>query len=344
MKRRLLKYLVCPVCQVTPELTVASEADNQTEIREGSLRCPECRRTYPIRRGIPRLVPSELSKDKERTAARFGWEWNHFAEMHQEHRDQFLDWIAPLQPSFFKDKVILDAGCGMGRHAYYAAEFGARDVIAMDLSQAVETAYRNIGHLPNVHVVQGDILVPPLRRAPARPELDFAYCIGVLHHLPDPKAGFESLVQLLKPSGTVFAWVYGHENNGIVHNVIDPIRKRLASRMSPRALLALSWPITAVLQGLAGGIYHPARRTRLFKYLPSHAYIDSLTSFSFRHKYAIVFDHLTAPTAFYIPGPEFESWFSELGLEEVEISWRNENSWRGRGRQPQVLATAEAAQ
>jgi SAM-dependent methyltransferase len=232
----------------------------------------------------------------------------------------------------------------MGRHAYYAAEFGARDVIAMDLSQAVGTAYRNIGHLPNVHVVQGDLLQPPLRRAPARCDLDFAYCIGVLHHLPDPKAGFESLVHHLKPGGTVFAWVYGHENNGIVHNVINPLRRGMASKMSPRALLALSWPITAVLQGVAGGIYHPARRTPFFKYLPSHAYIDSLAAFSFRHKYAIVFDHLTAPTAFYIKRPEFESWFKELGLEEVEISWRNENSWRGRGSQPSMVATSEAAQ
>ena len=34
---------------------------------------------------------------------------------------------------------ILDAGCGTGRHAYFAASYGAREVVALDLSGAVET-------------------------------------------------------------------------------------------------------------------------------------------------------------------------------------------------------------
>ena len=33
-----------------------------------------------------------------------------------------------MQPDFFRNKVVLDAGCGIGRHAYLASEFGAKDV------------------------------------------------------------------------------------------------------------------------------------------------------------------------------------------------------------------------
>jgi SAM-dependent methyltransferase len=62
----------------------------------------------------------------------------------------------------------------------------------MDLSDAVETAYANLGKMPNVHVVQGDIYHPPFARPEGGGPFDFIYSIGVLHHLPDPEAGFHS--------------------------------------------------------------------------------------------------------------------------------------------------------
>ncbi len=256
--------------------------------------------------------------------------------MHAQYRDQFLDWIYPLQPDFFRDRVVLDAGCGIGRHAYFAALFGAREVIAMDLSDAVETAYGHLAKLPNAHVVQADIYHPPLRRALGGP-FDLVYSIGVLHHLPQPEEGFASLVRLLRPGGTLFAWVYGHENNGIVHHFIDPLRKHVTTKLPPPLVRTLAWPLAVVLHAAAKSIYRPLRNTRWVRFLPLHAYLSTLSSFSFRHNYSIVFDHLIAPIAFYIKRAEFESWFRRAGLEGIELSWRNQNSWRGRGRRAERL-------
>jgi len=153
--------------------------------------------------------------------------------MHRLYEQQFLDWISPIEPAFFEGKLVLDAGCGIGRHAFFAARYGAKDVVAMDLSAAVETAFRNIGRLPNAHVIQADILAPPFARAAGKGAFDFIYSIGVLHHLPDPEAGFRSLVRCLRPGGTFFGWVYGYENNALVHRVIDPVRRRVTSRLPP---------------------------------------------------------------------------------------------------------------
>ena len=329
MKPRLLDYLACPLCQGTLELeTTASTAG---EVMEGNLRCQQCRHNFPIRRGIPRLLPPELSREKRKTAAAFGHEWQHFVELHPQYRDQFLDWIFPLQPDFFRDKVVLDAGCGIGRHAYLASEFGAKDVIAMDLSAAVETAYENIGHLETAHVIQADIYAPPFRRSAEGGPFDFIYSIGVLHHLPDPEGGFHSLVRYLTAGGTIFGWVYGHENNGIVHYVINPLRTRVTSHLPPPLLRVLSWPLALITHGAVKGIYRPLRGTPVFRFLPSHDYLLSLAAFNFRHNYSIVFDHLVAPTAFYFRRAEFEAWFAREGLDSVELSWRNQNSWRGRG-------------
>ena len=57
MKRSLLDILCCPVCKGDLVLQVVSEDEN--EIVEGSLTCPACNVRYPIREGIPDLIPRD---------------------------------------------------------------------------------------------------------------------------------------------------------------------------------------------------------------------------------------------------------------------------------------------
>ena len=298
--------------------------------RDGSeaLDCSGCSRRFPVDGGIPRLVDGAvLGEGQQRTAGAFGWQWKHFTEMHAEYEAQFLDWIRPLQPSFFEGKKVLDAGCGIGRHAYFAARFGASEVVALDLSEAVETARENLSGLDGVHVVQGDILNPPFRPDDAEQGFDLVYSIGVLHHLPDPRAGFLSLARLLRPGGTLFVWVYGHEGNALVRHGVEPLR-RLTTRMSPSSLRVVAWPLSGALYAAAHAVRGPLRR------LPSGEYVASLRSFSFRQVYSIGFDQLVAPSSRYIRREELAEWFTAAGLEDVEITQRNGNSWRGRGRRP----------
>ena len=332
MKERALEYLACPLD--SGDLALEAGRRDGDEILEARLECLVCGRGYPVLRGVPRLLPPTPEIDKERTAGAFGWQWTNFVEMHPEYEEQFLDWIHPLQPDFFKGKVVLDGGCGIGRHAYFAAGYGAKDVIGMDLSSAVETAFRNFGRLPNAHVVQADIYNPPFKLAPKGGPFDFAYSIGVLHHLPEPRAGFESLLRFVKPGGTIFAWIYGHENNGVVHHFINPLRRGVTARLPYRVVNVIAFPLAVILQGVVKGVYRPLKGTRVFDRLPSREYLHSLSRFGFRQNQTIVFDHLVAPTAFYLKREEFEAWFTENGLREIELSWRNQNSWRGRGEAP----------
>ena len=104
-----------------------------------------------------------------------------------------LGWLAPVEEDFFKDKVVLEGGCGKGRHTLLAARWGARDVVSVDLSDAVESAFAATSGSENMHIVQADLFHLPLNRA-----FDYAFSIGVLHHLPDPYAGFKSLASKIK--------------------------------------------------------------------------------------------------------------------------------------------------
>jgi SAM-dependent methyltransferase len=303
------------------------------DVDAGLLVCAGCGARWPVRGGIPRLVPPDLVDQQRSTARAFGWQWQHFAELHPEFERQFLDWIHPITPDFFERKRVLDAGCGIGRHAFFAASYGAEQVVALDLSDAVESARRNLERFENAHVVQGDLLRPPFRDARDGGGFDFVYSIGVLHHLPDPYEGFRALLRYVRPGGTIAVWVYGHENNGVVRNVVEPLR-RVSTKIPRPALRALAWPLAVGFHGAARGIYRPLDGTAAGKSLPLHQYMASVADFSFRQNYGIVFDQLSAPTAAYIKGEELERWFSENGLEDVRISHRHENSWRGRGRVP----------
>jgi uncharacterized protein YbaR (Trm112 family) len=59
MKRSLVDILVCPVCKGKLELQV--EEEEKGEVIKGSLRCGKCDVIYPIKDGIPNLLPQNPS-------------------------------------------------------------------------------------------------------------------------------------------------------------------------------------------------------------------------------------------------------------------------------------------
>jgi SAM-dependent methyltransferase len=212
-----------------------------------------------------------------------------------------------------------------------AAQWGARDVIGVDLSGAVEPAFAATRNLPNAHIVQADIYNLPLA-----PIFDYAFSVGVLHHLPDPRGGFKSLASKVKAAGHISAWVYGAENNEWITRWINPLRERLTSRMNPRLLLQLSKVPTAIVFAATKLVYGPLNRSprgpSLARHLFYNDYLKAIAGFGWREHHSIVFDHLVAPTAFYITREEFAEWWPEIGAQDVTITWHNSNSWRGFGR------------
>src|SRR5438034_4443745 len=330
MKERLLQYLACPLCEgeIKPFSVTKEQAG---EIIEGELECASCSRRFPVVRGIPRFVEArEIEPDKAATAEKFGWSWQHFNHHRPDYAQQFLGWLAPVRTEFFAGKVILEGGCGKGRHTQLAAGWRAREVIGVDLSDAVETAFAATRALENVHIVQADIYHLPFPRI-----FDYAFSVGVLHHLPDPLRGFKSLAGKVKPGGHLSAWVYGAENNEWITRWVNPLRKGLTSRISPRTLLHLSKLPTAAVYLATKLIYRPLNQVgngKIAQHLFYNDYLLAIADFGWREQHTIVFDHLVAPTAFYISRNEFEQWWRDINASDVSISWHNKNSWRGFGR------------
>jgi SAM-dependent methyltransferase len=329
MKEKLLELLACPSCG-GDILLVHVRVREEKEVIEGLLSCKKCLREYKVERGVPRFAAlDKIEQDKAETAANFGWQWTHFTQEDKKYAEQFLGWIQPVKPDFFAGKIILEGGCGKGRHTTLAASWGAKEIVGIDLSAAVETAFQATRNLPNAHVVQADIYKLPFKKV-----FDYAFSVGVLHHTPDPKKSFLSLASKVKKGGAVSAWVYGAENNEWITNYVSPMREKFTSRLSQPTLYQLSKLPTLGVFLASKLLYKPLNKASkaLAAKLFYNDYLNHLGGFGWREQHNIVFDHLVAPTAFYISRGEFEKWWEEIAANDVKIIWHNQNSWCGFGK------------
>jgi SAM-dependent methyltransferase len=286
-----------------------------------TLVCPRAHR-YPVVRGVPRLFEAaQLSEQERRTSEAFGFSWTHYPKQNPYTEEQSRDWFLPLEPSDFEGKLILDAGCGLGGFCEYALSWGARQVVGVDLSEAIDAAHERLGD--SVTLVQADLLRMPF---PAG-SFDLGYSIGVLHHLEEPERGFRALAEMVRPGGYVFAWVYGRENNWWIVHLVDPLRKHVFSRLP-------KWATKWIVALPAAAALFPLAKLSARVRMPYGDYLRWLGERDFEFVHGVVFDHLVAPTAHYLRREEFEAWFDRAGLELVSITWRNRNSWRGLGRVP----------
>jgi len=299
MKRSAMRFLACPACR--HELALEVHRFEQTEVVDGNLRCTRCQSEYPIVRGIPRFVPSETY------AASFGLEWNLFSTVQldsingTQQSDQMLHASTGWTADDYAGRLVLDAGVGSGRFAEIAAAYGA-EVVGVDLSSAVEAAYRNVGRLDNVHVIQADIFALPFRAG----TFDLAYSIGVLHHTPDPAGAFSRVAATVKPRGGFGVYLYDRYSIGRYSS--DAIRV-VTTRLPFRVTLALCT--------LAVPYYYLCRLPFLGKLLQLACPISMHPDW--RSRWLDTFDWYSPAYQWKLVYPEVSRWFRENGFNDVDV-------------------------
>jgi SAM-dependent methyltransferase len=188
----------------------------------------------PIVDGIPRLAGDSY-------AASFGRQWNRYDVMRPEEDDATFLVKTGLSARELAGKLVLDAGCGGGRYARLVGSQGAQ-LIGVDLSAAVVKAAALCSELPNVAIIQADLLDLPL----ADQAFDLVYSIGVLHHTPDPRRAFHEIARKVKPGGRLAVWLY--RRNTAPQEWLNSGIRAVTTRMPARVLE----PICVGLGALGG--------------------------------------------------------------------------------------------
>lgn len=170
---------------------------------------------------------------QDRTKSAYALQWNRFRIVRPEEDRATFRNRTGLEPADLDGRLVLDAGCGMGRYLRVAAGAGAR-VVGLDLSWSLRAARELTAGLPGVRLVRGDLLRPPL----AAGTFDHIYSLGVLDHTPDPRRAFLALAGLLKPGGRLVVWVYPRERPRLER--VIAVHRAISTRLPLPLLVALS--------------------------------------------------------------------------------------------------------
>lgn len=195
-----MNALLCPACR-----------NDLAELND-EFNCPRCKRIFKIGGGIPLLfLPDEV--DITETVKRF-YEENPFPNYEEIDSAETLRQKA--RAGFFAKLLdeqippaarILEAGCGTGQMANFLALSPAREVWGTDMSlNSLKLAqkFKRENGIGGVRFVQMNLFHPAFREE----SFDYVISTGVLHHTQNPKLGFKTILQLLKPGGYIIVGLY----------------------------------------------------------------------------------------------------------------------------------------
>ncbi len=334
MYEKFANYFICPKCHASLNiLKVFSK--NSDDILDGILGC-EKDHYYPIIDGIPRLLEiksilrfvdsnrlnifinkyfkdipvvfvDNINKQKEiaksvgiNTANFYADMWKRYdTDFDMDDDREFKRLIGNnLEFGLLKNLSAIDVGAGAGRYVKPLLSAGVKEIICMDLGNAITLAYRKYHDDRRVLCIQADIY-----RLPFENYFDFVLCVGVLQHLPDSSDGFVKLAKLANQHGQLLVWVYG---NSPIKNILIVLRK-----LCRRFPLTWLWNLS--------GFFASFRwfASKLHVWLPTLGGYNE--GYSFHYFRTNTFDHLSAPIIDFFHRDTLVEWLKKTNISEYEL-------------------------
>jgi len=323
VKSSLLPLLRSPCCAAALKFKSLTELPRTEEIdvQGGELSCSTCKRAYPIIGGVPRLLIGAQSAKVVKTRDSFSWEWSRYPGALPEDESVFLE-ETQLSREDFAGKLVLDAGCGMGRYSMVALALGA-EVVALDLSESLRRLAAQAPDHAKLHVVQGDLLNPPLKKE----AFDVVYSQGVLHHTSDTRKAFDAVAPLVKRGGHLSVWLYGKAGRfeDFSTNPLRPGRAWIAKRRR------LAWTIVGTRHLISDLIRFfttrlPAPIVYAFCFplaalgaAPGLKYLTFSVHRDFMVRVIENFDWISPPYQYHHTKEELAGWFKAAGFDVLKV-------------------------
>lgn len=256
----------------------------------------------------------------------FGREWSTFRQdedhlSRQQRHAIFEDYfrIFPWHLLPAGGGVGIDVGCGTGRWSMLVAPRVQHLHLLDPSAEALGVAKENLRGTNNVSYHLDSVANIPL---PSH-SLDFAFSLGVLHHVPDTEAAIAAIADKLKPNAPFLIYLYYALDN-------RPVWYRLIWRITDLARLVISrlpHPLRWVIsQSIAVLIYWPmahlarflSRHGRPLAALPLAYYADK----SFYVMRTDAYDRFCTRLEKRFSRSEIERMLTRAGFKEIRFSDR----------------------
>jgi ubiquinone/menaquinone biosynthesis C-methylase UbiE len=269
-------------------------------------------------------MPNSADNNLDPQVARgFGQEWSTFRQdadhlSPQQRQDIFEDYfrIFPWRLLPTGGGVGIDVGCGTGRWSMLVAPRVAHLHLLDASADALAVAKQNLGFAKNVSYHAASVANMPLPSA----SLDFAYSLGVLHHVPDTQAAIDSIARTLKPGAPFLVYLYYALDN-------RPIWYRALWRMTNVARVVISRLPHAlrfvISQTIATLVYWPL--ARIARLLPRSGWSLPLSYYADKSFYVMrtdAYDRFCTRLEKRFTRREIEVMLERAGFENIVFSDR----------------------
>jgi SAM-dependent methyltransferase len=228
-------------------------------------------------------MPADTDNNLDlRVASGFGREWSTFRQdedhLSREQRQAIFDDYFGIFPWHLLPPgggVGLDAGCGTGRWSVLVAPRVQHLHLLDPSAHALSVAKQNLRNVNNVSYHLESVATIPV---PPR-SLDFAFSLGVLHHVPDTEAAIAAIADKLKPNALFLVYLYyAFDNRPVWYRLlwrVTDLARFVVSRLPHRLRLAISQSVAALVYWpLARLARFVSRRGRSASPLPLSYYAD----------------------------------------------------------------------
>ena len=202
---------------------------------------------------MKRLV---LGNVHHRTVRSFSKEWSRFDQEDVEADELerlFEEYFAIFPWESLPERARgADIGCGSGRWAHFVARRDVAELHCVDPSEeALQVSRAKLQRYDNVILHHASVDALPFEDN----SLDFAYALGVLHHVPDPAAALARSVRALKKGAPFLVYLYYAFDNrplwfrwlwrgsDIVRRVVASLPSRVKDLCCDALAFSIYWPL-----------------------------------------------------------------------------------------------------
>lgn len=136
----------------------------------------------------------------------FGEEWNYYNQNELDNLDSAFKQYFHIFPKNFlnREKIGFDMGCGSGRWARFISPKVKILNCIEPSKEAISVAKNNLKEYKNCKFECACSNTNSLKDK----SQDFGYCLGVLHHTPNPQLGLNNCVAKLKKGAPFLIYLY----------------------------------------------------------------------------------------------------------------------------------------